>query len=230
MADESAAGSDRLETALGLLDWRAGMKVASFMARHREAVLRVVRAKRLHTSVDDRLMVYHMTRTEATELRVECPAHIRLALLEGAQHAAVIDAVWRNRYAGSVDLLRQLIELSPQIGAFADDDDDDDDTTAGNDASNSEGVKQPQRRRLVGWCLRFETGAMGALQVDPLVRRCGLGTVLCAAMARQLGALGMDAFACVLPENGASRRMFERVGFRYAEDVYWVHTEAVNDE
>lgn len=118
--------------------------------------------------------------------------------------------MWRNRYDGSADLLRQLIELSPQIGAF--------DTSAGGD-----GGGEP----LVGWCLRFETGAMGALQVDPLVRRCGLGTVLCTAMTRQLGEMGMDAFACVLPENGASRRMFERVGFRYAEDVYWVHTEAV---
>lgn len=65
------ASADRLEAALRLLDWSAGMKVASFMARHREAVLNVVRSKQLSTCVDDRLMVYYMPRDEARELQVK---------------------------------------------------------------------------------------------------------------------------------------------------------------
>lgn len=61
---------EKLSRALALLDWSHGLKVSSFLDRHRPAVLRVVDSKQLTNEYDSNTALYYMSRTEAAALDV----------------------------------------------------------------------------------------------------------------------------------------------------------------
>lgn len=61
------------------------------------------------------------------------------------------------------------------------------------------------------------------MQVDAAHRGRGLGLLVCKALARRLAVeLGLDACACVDPDNAASVATFRRAGFAAIADVYWM--------
>lgn len=112
--------------------------------------------------------------------------------------------MWPNRHQASDFFIAQIIERSPSVGAF---------TTDGG--------------KLVAWCLRLQAGPHGALQVDEAYRGRGLGLLVCKALARRLAVeLGLDACACVGPDNPASCATFRRAGFAVIDDVYWMRNNA----
>lgn len=113
------------------------------------------------------------------------------------KHADKINSYWTYRQDGSLDFIHLLIELSPNIGAF--------------DSSGN----------LVAWCLRLQTGLLGFLQVDDDHLRQGLGLLVCKALTKKLGEMGLDVCACVALDNVASVRLFERIGFTLIEPVFW---------
>lgn len=72
---------------------------------------------------------------------------------------------------------------------------------------------------------RYENGPIGSVFVTDEYKRRGFGTVLLHAMARMCADLGLDAFAFVKPRNLASRKLFEKSGFRQLTDpIWWMHT------
>lgn len=50
----------------------------------------------------------------------------------------------------------------------------------------------------------------------------GLGSLVCRALSKQLGKMGLDVCACVGPENTASCKLFERIGFTVIAPTYWI--------
>lgn len=52
----------------------------------------------------------------------------------------------------------------------------------------------------------------------------GLAKAAVASICKDIGTLGCDVTACVKPSNGASQAVFERLGFRAIDEVYWVGT------
>lgn len=85
--------------------------------------------------------------------------------------------------------------------------------------------------QIISYCIhlcadRFQNGLLGAMQVLDTHQRRGLGSLVCAAFSKRLAESGIDSCACVDPQNVASIRTLEKVGFgRFvgeAESCCWI--------
>lgn len=65
------SGADRLTTAMQLLDWQRGLRVAYFRDRHLGAYLAVEARLQLLVEREDCFLVYHMSRERARKLDTE---------------------------------------------------------------------------------------------------------------------------------------------------------------
>ncbi|GAB0099331.1 glycine-N-acyltransferase-like protein 3 isoform X1 [Sergentomyia squamirostris] len=191
--------SSQLKRALELVDWRGGLKVSSFVSMHRPAVLHLVESRKYEKEYDSETVLYYLPRHLAEAVLVECSSDIDLRPMS-RDDAIVADRVWPNKHIGSLFFLQRLIAWNPNVGAYTKD------------------------GRLVAWCFRLQSGALGALQVDEQFKRRGLGTLVAKAMIRKLTDLRMDTFAFVNVDNAPSRRMFENLGFIQIDYVYWLRT------
>lgn len=118
--------------------------------------------------------------------------------------AEVVNDEWPSKHHGSRFLVNRLISCNPNLGAFNKD------------------------NELMGWCLRLQCGALGALQVREKFMRKGIGTVLALAMCKILASMNMDTFAFVIPSNIASQKIFCRLGFKQMGEVYWLRTSPID--
>lgn len=125
------------------------------------------------------------------------PSNITLKPLS-ADNAEVVDNLWPNKHHGSLFLIKRLIQMNPNIAAFDE---------------NSE---------LMGWCLRLQSGPLGALQVQPNFKRRGIATLLIIAMCKILENMNQDTFALVNYSNIAASQMFLKLGFKQSDDTYWL--------
>lgn len=114
------------------------------------------------------------------------------------ENAEIVDNLWPNQHQGSLFLIRRLIQLNPNIGAFDENGD------------------------LMGWCLRLQPGPLGALQVKPSFRRRGIASLLIIAMCKILAYMGQDTFALVNHSNITASHMFLKLGFKQTDDAYWL--------
>lgn len=112
--------------------------------------------------------------------------------------AEVVDNLWPNKHQGSLFLIKRLIQLNPNIAAFDENDE------------------------LMGWCLRLQSGPLGALQIKPNFKRRGIATLLIIAMCKILANMDQDTFALVNHSNIAASHMFLKLGFKQADDTYWL--------
>lgn len=120
------------------------------------------------------------------------------------EHAKIADDVWPNKHDGSLFFLKRLIDWNPNIGAFTED------------------------GTLVSWCFRLQAGPLGALQTAETHFRQGLGSLVTKAMIHKLADLNLDTFALVGIANTASQNMFEKIGFKKIEKVYWLRNYPIN--
>lgn len=56
--------NEKLRRALSLIDWSTGIKVSSFLKRHRSAVLDVVQEKKLKLEYDSHTFLYLLSKEE----------------------------------------------------------------------------------------------------------------------------------------------------------------------
>lgn len=70
----------------------------------------------------------------------------------------------------------------------------------------------------------LQAGPLGALQVDEDHLKQGLGTLVCQALTRELGQMGLDVCSCVGFDNSASNRLFTRIGFEVVDVAHWTRT------
>lgn len=62
--------NERLTTVLSLLDWNRGFKCSTFLARHRSAVIDVVKSKNLKKEYDSTTDLLYLPKEEAIEQNV----------------------------------------------------------------------------------------------------------------------------------------------------------------
>lgn len=189
-----------LEKALHLLDWSIGLKVSSLLARHREPVINVITAKNLTKEYDSETVIYYMPKTACDSLCLTVPEGFELKAVHSEDTVKVND-LWPNRHQGSLFFLQRLAAWNANVGLY-----------------------ECSTGKLVAWCFRLQAGPLGAMQVDPEYYRRGFGTVVAIATAKQIAELGHDCFALVNKANVPSRTLFERIGFKYSGEAYWIRT------
>ncbi|XP_037958872.1 uncharacterized protein LOC119688263 [Teleopsis dalmanni] len=139
---------------------------------------------------------YHLDKEKAEEFSQEAPSGIQLIKLE-QRHAAKVDSVWPHRNPGTVAFADFLIRNNDGVGVI-----------------NETG-------ELVAWCTRSPLGALGLLQVMDSHKRLGLGSLVVRKLSRILAKNNIEIMAPVVFENVASRSMFEKLGFKAIDNVYW---------
>lgn len=75
---------------------------------------------------------------------------------------------------------------------------------------------------------RLQAGPLGALQTAESHLRRGLGSLVTKAMIHKLADLDLDTFALVGDTNTVSQNMFEKIGFKKIEEVYWYRNYPIN--
>lgn len=118
--------------------------------------------------------------------------------------AETVNDEWPNKCVGSGFLIRRLIEWNPNIAAY------------------------DENNELMGWCLRLQAGALGALQVRKNHMRKGIGSLLVLSMCKILANSNLDAYAMVNAENFNNQRLFLKLGFKYIDEAYWLRTYPTN--
>ncbi|CAO1329840.1 unnamed protein product [Diamesa serratosioi] len=196
--------NDKLKRLLSLLDWSGGFKVSSFLKRHRSAVVDVVEHKKLKLEYDSLTFLYFMSKEEAKSIVLSAPSDITLKQLS-VSDAELVNDEWPNKHEGSLFLIKRLIEWNTNIGAY-----------------NEDG-------ELMGWCLRLQSGPLGALQVRDKFKRLGIGSLVTIAMSKMLSHADKNTFALVGEQNIPSRTMFEKLNFKHTDDAYWLRTLPTNE-
>lgn len=69
-------------------------------------------------------------------------------------------------------------------------------------------------------------GALGLLQVMDTHKRKGFGNLAVRYMSKLLAEKDIEVTAPVVIENVASRAMFEKLGFKVIDKVYWADKPA----
>ncbi|XP_034667480.1 uncharacterized protein LOC117900992 [Drosophila subobscura] len=139
---------------------------------------------------------YYATKELVSTFTIEVPNGIRLDNLS-IKDAETINEIWPHRHPNSVEFVRRQIQYSENVGAY------------------------DETGKLVSWCLRLPVGSLGLLQVLESHKRLGLGSLMVRALSKKINDLGESVVAPVVPENIASRTMFEKLGFRNIDKVYW---------
>lgn len=118
--------------------------------------------------------------------------------------AEVVNEEWSNKCVGSDFLVRRLIEWNSNIGAY------------------------DENNELMGWCLKLQAGAFGALQVRNKFMRKGIGSILALAMSKIQANSNLDAYVMINSENFNSQNLFVKLGFKHIDYAYWLRTYPTN--
>lgn len=68
---------------------------------------------------------------------------------------------------------------------------------------------------------RLPLGALGLLQVENTHKRKGFGSLVVKLLSKFLAENNIEVTAPVVVKNVASRSMFEKLGFKEVDKVYW---------
>ncbi|XP_020798912.1 uncharacterized protein LOC110176811 [Drosophila serrata] len=141
-------------------------------------------------------IVYHLPSSEVQKWKASSSTSLNVGYLS-AKHADLVDQHWAYRSPDSLPLIRGLLEHNVSAGVF-----------------DSQG--EP-----LAWCLRSPHGSLSHLHVLADHRRQGLGSLAVRFMAKEIIATGSEVLATVVFANQSSRRMFEKLGFKPINKIYW---------
>ncbi|XP_060665898.1 LOW QUALITY PROTEIN: uncharacterized protein LOC132798161 [Drosophila nasuta] len=116
--------------------------------------------------------------------------------------AEIVNELWPHRAERTIEFVKHLIDHNISIGAC-----------------DSNG-------KLIAWCLRLPLGSLGMLHVVASQRRLGLGSLMVRCLSKKIAEHNDEVLASVVPENMPSREMFEKLGFRQIDNVYWTSGSA----
>ncbi|KAM7351783.1 uncharacterized protein ACRADG_004517 [Cochliomyia hominivorax] len=143
---------------------------------------------------------YHIPKDQAKQFSIHTPNNVNFKTLEEC-HAEQINSVWPHRSPGSIEFVKLLIRQNDSVGIFED-------------------------NILVAWCLILPLGALGLLQVMDTYKRKGYGNLAVRYMSKHLAEKDIEVTAPVVISNVASRSMFETLGFKIIDKVYWAEKPA----
>ncbi|KAH8357039.1 hypothetical protein KR200_003608 [Drosophila serrata] len=189
-----------LELALRLLDWSGGYKVSAIHEMHHKIYKDLVSELSLTMDREMNTNMYILSCEKAQKLDIQYPKGYYLDKVR-LQHADLINDLWSARHPGSLKLIQMLIENNTNIGLY-----------------------EEKTGELCAWCLRLQSGFLGALEVISTHQRRGLGLLVAAAIAKAIATdLQQDVTALVNMNNAAACRVFEKLGFQLmpGEHYYW---------
>uniref|UniRef100_A0A182M339 N-acetyltransferase domain-containing protein n=1 Tax=Anopheles culicifacies TaxID=139723 RepID=A0A182M339_9DIPT len=185
---------DTLKRMLLLLDWHHSYLMN--MCPYRAIVLDVYRLHRLEIAFDSADVIYHLPQQVARHFRYDLPVGLTLKRIP-PHYASFIYNQWLNKSVGTEYFIERMLRLNVSMGLFC------------------EGVREP-----LAWCIRTQNGALGLLGV--VAQRKGYGSLVIKAIARRLAEQGYSTYASVRHTNVASRKLFEKLGFRIAGEASWL--------
>ncbi|XP_036327946.1 uncharacterized protein LOC118740497 [Rhagoletis pomonella] len=189
---------ERLLTALKMLNNKGNLNIFAYPERLIPTVEKFVLAEGLKKEnfLADGTAWYHIDMEKAKQLPVHVPEGFTLRRLE-TKHAEQVNSVWPHWAPGTVIFVERMIAYNDSVGVF---------DSAGN---------------LVAWSLRLPIGALGLVQVVDTHKRLGLGSLVVSEISKLIASKGLEVTAPVIFENAASRSMFEKLGFKPIDNVYW---------
>lgn len=137
-------------------------------------------------------------------LYCSAPNDVTLKPLSLDDDADVVNDEWPNKCVGSDFLIKRLVDWNANIGAY------------------------DENNELMGWCVRLQVGALGALQVRKKFMRRGIGSLCVMSMSKILANMNLDTFVLVNESNFNSQNMFVKLGFKHTDDAYWLRTLPTN--
>ncbi|XP_037805749.1 uncharacterized protein LOC119599895 isoform X1 [Lucilia sericata] len=143
---------------------------------------------------------YHIPKEQAKQFQIDPPNNIVLKPLEEC-HVEQINNMWSHRLPYSVEMITTLIRHNESVGIFEDD-------------------------NLVGWCLIRPLGSLGLLRILDTHKRRGLGNLAVRYLSKFLADNDIEVAATVVFDNVPSCSMFDKLGFKVIDKVYWVDKPA----
>jgi len=153
-------------------------------------------------SIATATILYKIKKEVAKNFEINPPTGIVLKQLT-KDNVKTINEIWPHRYPGSERFLGRLIHYNMSLGAFKED-----------------------TGEIMAWCLILPIRALGALHVKKEYKRQGLGSLLVRAMSKKFADQNEDTIAPVVVQNIPSRNMFEKIGFKEIDNIYWVESIA----
>ncbi|XP_043647506.1 uncharacterized protein LOC122616201 [Drosophila teissieri] len=141
-------------------------------------------------------IVYHLPSSEVLSWKPSLNPSCKVAYLS-PKHAELVDKHWAYRSADSLTLIRGFMDNNLTAGVF------------------------DIQGEPLAWCLRSPHGSLSNLHVLSSHRRKGLGSLAVRFLAHEIKSTGSEVLATVVPENEGSQKMFEKLGFKRINTLYW---------
>ncbi|XP_017132219.1 uncharacterized protein LOC108149287 [Drosophila elegans] len=189
-----------LKDALKLLDWSGGFKVSAIQENHHKIYKELVAELNLTMYREMPTTMYSLNCREARKLEISCPEGYYVDKVR-LEHAELINDLWSARHPGSLKLIQMLITNNTNVGLY-----------------------ERESGLLCAWCLRLQSGFLGALEVIVTHQRRGLGLVVASAISKAIATdLQHDITALVNVNNTAACRVFEKLDFKLIREkqYYW---------
>lgn len=76
---------------------------------------------------------------------------------------------------------------------------------------------------LIAWCLQYDSGSLGMLQVDKNHLRNGYGILVTKVMCKKIAEdFDSDVLSSIVPGNEKSLNMFTKLGFKIVGPHTWL--------
>ncbi|XP_068151064.1 uncharacterized protein [Drosophila tropicalis] len=142
--------------------------------------------------------MYYLSCEEAKKLQINCPNGYYFDKVR-PEHAEMINNLWSARHPGSLRLIELLITKNTNVGLY-----------------------EKDSGKLCAWCLRLQSGFLGALEVLKTHQRRGLGLVVAAAISRLIAQqLNQDVTALVNMNNISAGKIFQKLNFQLQQEEHY---------
>lgn len=110
-----------------------------------------------------------------------------------------INSLWHHCYDGSDKFISYSIKYHINVGVFDKNDE------------------------LIAWCLRYDSGSLGILQVVEHERKKGYGSLVSKLLCKKIAEeFDSDIISSIVPGNVKSENMFMKIGFRNVGSISWM--------
>ncbi|XP_068149716.1 uncharacterized protein [Drosophila tropicalis] len=190
-------GGKRLQEALSLLDWSGGYKVSAIQERHHMIYKDLLNELPVRMDRELNTDMYYLSCEEAKKLQINCPNGYYFDKVR--PELEMINNLWSARHPGSLRLIELLITKNTNVGLY-----------------------EKDSGKLCAWCLRLQSGFLGALEVLKTHQRRGLGLVVAAAISRLIAQqLNQDVTALVNMNNISAGKIFQKLNFQLQQEEHY---------
>ncbi|KAG5666206.1 hypothetical protein PVAND_017651 [Polypedilum vanderplanki] len=165
------------------LDFRMMTFCCSVRNVYREMLFELQNEMNLIIHEDTDCICLHLTLEKALELKYEIPLNSKIKELS-TEYVDKINNAWPHRFEQSELFIDYSIKYHISMGLFDSND------------------------NLIAWCLRYDNGSLGVLQVDQKHLRKGFGEIVVRAMIKKIAEFcNCDIISLVVSENVKSMNL-----------------------